>query len=243
MNCDDDDDTDFAPPEGDSTVPHVPLNGNIQTLRDADIFPEGRESQAILLALLKSDSPIRDPAKLAKVNLDAIDITYPFLKRMLFSNVHHRFMTSALNKIFSRIRKLNLMDRMLSHYESMDSCNSRETIAPQIKINLAKTCYTPNVLEACPYVDSITLQQMNDALSSIDARCNDVYTVYVLFEFYSDDLDVGVLVNVGFSVSEVPDSVVGRHEEDEDDDAVYDFSDEDCVRRPAQIIVDSCESC
>ena len=104
----------------------------------------------------------------------------------------------------------------------MDNIN-RNNLPSLLKIKLHKECSFSKITLKANKVVALNLNELNNALGSIDVRLDGKLCVNTIFHLYSNVLNVGVKIVLRFAISDVPECIRGKVTSEDDLDFMFDI--------------------
>ena len=189
-----------------------------------EIYSPECNCQCVNMAALFSYSDDKNESDFSSVFLPEIGITYDSLVKVFFADSGKGFSQHLLNSIWKSIKGLSLANVFLEKYEELNSID-RDAIPASKKIRLHKECAFSKITDKANKYIVLNLDELNNALGTVDMRIDGKLCVSTVFHLFSDALQVGAKITLRFAVSEVPESVRGVvNDAATDEPLTFDFS-------------------
>jgi len=178
------------------------------SLTETDIYPLESNIQTITIAALFNYSDDKDEANFENIYLPEIKMSYKNLIKLFFVKCGKRFSPYILNQIWKGIKGLSLTNIFLKTFSSVYNTDYEELTA-SAKIKLYKECSFSKITTKAYKINSLNLEELNNALGSVESRMDGSLSSNIIFHLYSPTLNVGVKVILKIIISDVPECVRG----------------------------------
>jgi hypothetical protein len=158
--------------------------------------------------------------KFKNIYLPEIKIKYDHFTQLFFINSSKSFSPQILNKIWKGINGLSLANLFFNIFEETNDIN-RSQLSAKTTIQLHKECSFSKITEKAFKIVALNLEELNNALGSIDSRPDGSLCVNTIFHLFSTALNVELKITLRFAIKDVPIHVRGVV--GEMDSIVFDF--------------------